>query len=166
MPVEFTNNTARVIAALDDAAIAYLHEAAGELQAQTKRNSRPVKYGRHDVKNSWKYNVDESKQEAKIGSELEASYWEELGTGEYAINHDGRKGWWVYVEGNDTPQSNQKYYTEDEAKSVAAGLRAKGLPAHATNGTEANRPMLRAFNSKKAALVRRAEQVFKTRMEE
>jgi len=166
MPVEFTNNTAKVIAALDDAAIAYLHEAAGELQAQTKRNSRPVKYGRHDVKNSWKYNVDESKQEAKIGSELEASYWEELGTGEHAINHDGRKGWWVYVEGNDTPQSNQKYYTEDEAKSVAAGLRAKGLPAHATNGTEANRPMFRAFNSKKAALVRRAEQVIKTRMEE
>jgi len=166
MAVEFTNNSVKVKEALNDAIIAFLHEAGGELEAQTKRNSRPVKYGRHDVKNSWEYTVDEDEKEAKVGSKLEAAYWEELGTGEHALNNDGRKGWWVYVEGNDTPQSNQKYYTEEEAKSVAAGLRAKGLPAHATNGTEANRPLFRAFSSLEAGIVRRAAETIGARMEE
>ena len=164
MSVEFTDNSAKVKEALDDACIAYLYEAAGELEAQTKRNSRPVKYGKHDVRGNWKYKVDEAKGVATIGNPLEASYWEELGTGEYALNKDGRKGWWVYVEGNDTPRANQKIYTEAEAKQTAAFLRSKGLDAHATNGTEANRPLFRAFTSLKASLIRRAEEVLGARM--
>lgn len=164
MSVEFTDNSAKVKEALDDACIAYLYEAAGELEAQTKRNSRPVKYGKHDVRGNWKYTVDEKNGVATIGNPLEASYWEELGTGEYALNKDGRKGWWVYVEGNDTPRSNQKYYTEQEAKLTAAFLRSKGLDAYATNGTEANRPLFRAFTSLKASLIRRAEEVLGARM--
>lgn len=164
MSVEFTNNSVAVKDALNDACIAYLHEAAGELEAETKRNSRPVKYGRHDVRGNWKYTVDEGKMEARVGNPLEAAYWEELGTGEYALNKDGRKGWWVYVEGNDTPRSNQKYYTEQEAKETAAFLRSQGLDAHATNGTEANRPLFRAFTSLRTALIRRAEQVLGARL--
>lgn len=164
MSVEFTDNSAIVKEALDDACIAYLYEAAGELKAQTERNSRPVKYGRYDVRGNWKYRVDENKQEAVIGNPLEASFWEELGTGEFALNKDGRKGWWVYVEGNDTPRSNQKYYTEKEAKQTAAFLRSQGLDAHATKGVEAHRPLFRAFTSLKAALIRRAEQVLGARM--
>lgn len=147
--------------ALDDAAIQYLYEAAGELEAQTKRNSRPIKYGRHDVRGNWTYRVDEDDKEAVVGNPLEASYWEELGTGEYALNKDGRKGWWVYVEGNDTPSGNSKIYTKEEAMQTAAFLRSKGLDAHATKGTEANRPLFRAYTSLKSALIRRAEQVFK-----
>ena len=166
MSVKFTDNSAKVKAALNEASIAYLHEAAGELEAQTKRNSRPVKYGKHDVKNSWKYTVNEDAGEAKIGSTLEAAYWEELGTGEHALNKDGRKGWWVYVEGNDTPSSNQKMYTEEEAKQTAAFLRSKGLDAHATKGTKANRPLFSAFTSLKTALIRRAKEILKARLEE
>ena len=162
--VEFTDNSVAVKEALEEACIAYLHEAAGELTSQTVRNSRAVKYGRHDVRGNWKYQVDENKLEATVGNPLEAAYWEELGTGEYALNKDGRKGWWVYVEGNDTPRSNQKYYTEKEAKETAAFLRSQGLDAHATKGTEANRPLFRAFNSLKAALIRKAEEVLGARM--
>lgn len=158
--VEFTDNSVQVIDALEDAVIAYLYEAGGELEAQTKRNTRPVKYGKQDVKNSWEYQVDEKAKETKVGSPLEASYWEELGTGEYALNHDGRKGWWVYVEGNDTPRSNQKYYTEAEAKEVAAYLRAEEkLDAYATKGTEANRPLYKTFTELQPALIRRAEEM-------
>ena len=164
MSVEFKNNSVAVKDALNDACIAFLYEAAGEPEAETKRNSRPIKYGRHDVRGNWKYTVDEGKQEARVGNPLEASYWEELGTGEYALNKDGRKGWWVYVEGNDTPSSNQKYYTEKEAKETAAFLRSEGLDAHATNGTEANRPLYRAFTSLRAALIKRAEAVLGARL--
>lgn len=162
--VKFTDNSVAVKEALEEACLAYLHEAAGELTSQTMRNSRPVKYGRHDVRGNWKYTVDESKFEATVGNPLEASYWEELGTGEYALNKDGRKGWWVYVEGNDTPSGNQSYCTETEAKQVAAFLRSKGLDAHATNGTEANRPLFRAFTEKKAAIIARAKEVLGARM--
>lgn len=157
--VKFTDNSIQVKNALNDAVIAYLYEAGGEMEAQTVRNSRPVKYGKHDVRGNWKYQVDESRKETKIGNHLEAAFWEELGTGEYALNHDGRKGWWVYVEGNDTPRKNQKQYTQAEAEGIAASMRAEGLDAHATNGTEPNRPLHRAFSSLKSALIRRAEDV-------
>lgn len=165
MSVELENNTVRVQQAFEDAVIAYLYEAASEIEALTKRNTRPVKYGRHNVKSSWSHTVDESKQIATVGSPLEAAFWEELGTGEHALNKDGRKGWWVYVEGNDTPRPNQKYYTQQEAEATAASMRAAGLDAHATNGTEANRPLHRAFESKKAWLKKRAAELLGEHLE-
>lgn len=163
--VTLQNFTIEVKEALEDAVIAYLHEAAGEIEGQTKENTRPIwNDSGHDVKNSWQYKVDESKHVATVGSPLEASYWEEFGTGSHALYKNGRKGWWVYVEGNDTPRSNQKIYTEDEAKSVAAYLRSEGLDAHATNGIDPNRPLYRAFTSLENALIRRAEEVLKGRL--
>lgn len=163
--VEFKDNSAAVKDALGDAVIAYLYEAGGELKTQTSRNStQGRKYGNIQATNLWQYNVDESKKETKVGSPYEAGFWEELGTGEYALNKDGRKGWWVYVEGSGSARSNQKYYTETEAKGVAASMRAEGLDAHATNGHEAVRPLYKAFTSLKSALIKRAEEVLGARM--
>lgn len=42
--------------------------------------------------------MDEGNLEVKIGSPLENAIWEEFGTGEYALNGDGRKGGWFYVD--------------------------------------------------------------------
>lgn len=164
--IEFTDNSVRVKAALDNAINAWLLEAGGALEAQTKKNTSNRNYGKRDVKNSWKYTVDESKKEAQVGSNLEASYWEEFGTGEHALYHNGRKGWWVYVEGNDTPSANQKMYTEREAKAVAASMRRKGLDAHATNGNEPNRPLFTAFTLKKASIIRRFQAIMRDRINE
>ena len=163
--VKFTDNSVKVKEALEDAVIAYLHEAAGELETQTVRNTRQsAKYKDKPARQLWKHVVNEDEKVATIGSPDEAAYWEELGTGEYALNKDGRKGWWVYVEGNDTPRANQKYYSKEEALQTAAFLRSQGLDAHATNGIEPNRPLHRAFTSMKAALIRRAEEVLGARM--
>ena len=163
--VKFTDNSVKVKEALEDAVIAYLYEAAGELEAQTVRNTRQsAKYKGKSARHLWKHTVDEGEKVAAIGSPDEAACWEELGTGEYALNKDGRKGWWVYVEGNDTPRANQKYYSKQEALQTAAFLRSQGLDAHATNGIEPNRPLHRAFTSMKAALIRQAEQVLGARM--
>lgn len=159
--VEFQDFSVQVKEALDEAAIAYLYEAAGELEAQTIRNTRQgKKYRGKQATSLWKYTVDEGEKSATVGSPDEAAYWEELGTGEYALNRDGRKGWWVYVEGSDSPRRSQPIYTKQEAMQTAAYLRSKGLDAHATNGIEPNRPLHRAFTSLKSALIRRAEQVF------
>lgn len=136
MSVKFTNNSAKVKGALDDAVRAYLYEAGGELEAQVKRNSRR---GTGQLANSWTYRVDESKGEVVVGSPLENAIWEEFGTGEYALHGDGRKGGWVY---------------KDE----------KGKWHH-TYGKKPHRAFQNAFNSLKNALIRRAEEVLKGRMQ-
>ena len=95
MSVEFTDNTAKIKAALSEGVIGFLHEVGGEIQAQTQRNSR-VDTGQ--TKGSYKYMVDEGKDESTVavGSDLENAIWEEFGTGEYALHGGGRKGGWVY----------------------------------------------------------------------
>lgn len=40
----------------------------------------------------------EGEMTATIGNPEENALWEELGTGEYAVNHDGRKGGWFYKD--------------------------------------------------------------------
>ena len=136
MAVEFHDFSIEVKGALDDAVSAYLYEAAGELEAQVKRNSR---VGSGQLKNSWTYKVDESKGEATIGSPLENAIWEEFGTGEFALNGDGRKGGW--------------YYKDDKGKW------------HHTYGKTPHRAFQRAFNSLKNALISRAEEVLKGRLQ-
>jgi hypothetical protein len=137
MALKFTDNSAAVKGALNDAVIAYLHEASGELEAQVKRNT---KVGTGQLKNSWTYKVDESKGESTIGSPLENAIWEEFGTGEYALHGDGRKGGWYYKDEKDGTW-------------------------HHTYGKNPHRAFQRAFNSLKPALKRRAEQVLKGKMQ-
>ena len=162
--VEFHDFSIQVKGAIEDAAIAFLHEASGELEAQTIRRSSNERYKGKMAQELWTHIVDESAKKATVGSPDEASYWEEFGTGEHALYGNGRKGWWVYVEGNDTPQKNQKYYTQEEAEAVAASMRADGLAAHATNGRKPNRPLHKAFTETKSKIIRRAEQVFGERL--
>lgn len=138
MAVEFIDNSVQVEAALEDAVIAYLYEAAGELEAQTKQNSRVGKTGQ--TKNAWTYKVDENKQVATVGNPLENAVWEEFGTGEFAQHGDGRKGGWYY---------------QDETDGTW----------HHTYGKTPNRALQSAFNSLKNALIRRAEEVLKARLD-
>lgn len=135
MAVKFEDNSIQVKAAINDAAIAFLHEVSELMKTQVARNSR-VKSG--ELKNSWSYVVDESKGEAQIGSPLENAIWEEFGTGEYAVNGDGRKGGWLY---------------EDE----------KGK--HFTYGKKPNRALQSAYNTLKPTIVSRAEKVLKGGLE-
>lgn len=149
--VEFQDFSVRVTEAMEDALIAGLHEAAGELEARTKRNSRQGhKYGDIQATALWKHKVDEAQKEASVGSPYEAGFWEEFGTGEHALNKDGRKGWWVYVEGQDSGSGGKSYATKEEAEQAAAFLRrVKKLDAYATDGIDPNRPLHRAFSSAK-----------------
>lgn len=138
MSVEFKDNSMKVKGAMNDAVIAYLHEAAGELEAQSKRNQKRVDTGQ--TKSSWTYKVDEAKAEAVVGNPLENAIWEEFGTGEYALNGNGRKGGWKYQD-------------------------AKGK-WHFTKGKKPIRPLHTAFTSLKRKLIRRAEDVLKERMKD
>lgn len=132
MSVEFTDNRIEVKGVLESAAIAFLNEAAGEVQSVAQRNSR-VKTGQ--TRGSYEYQVDENGLEAEVGSGLENAIWEEFGTGEYALNGDGRKGGWTY---------------RDE----------KGEYRH-TFGKTPNRPLYNAFVATKDKIIKIAEEKFK-----
>lgn len=83
-------------AAIKQAALQWMEETAGELEAQTKRATTS---DTGQTKNSWKHDVDADAMEAVVGSDLENAIWEEYGTGEFAAEGNGRKGaWYVPVE--------------------------------------------------------------------
>ncbi len=132
MAVEFQDNSAKIKDELNEKTIAFLHEAAGELEGQVKRNT---KVGTGQLKNSWTYTVDESNGEATIGSPLENAIWEEFGTGQYALNGDGRKTSWVY---------------KDDKGNW-----------HRTTGKQPRRALNNAYITLKSSLQARLEQVLK-----
>lgn len=86
-------------------------------------------------KGSWDTHVDEATLEGMIGSALENAIWEEFGTGEYALNGDGRKGGWAYTD-------------------------RKG-ETHFTHGKKPNRALWNAFQTLKPKLIKRAEALMK-----
>ena len=93
--VIFEDYTIKCQGAMDDKINAVLEECAGELESQVKRNTR-VDTGK--TKNSFRHHVDDASHTATIGSDYENAIWEEFGTGEYALEGNGRKGGWFYVD--------------------------------------------------------------------
>lgn len=136
MTVKFEDYSMKVKAKLDDATIAFLHEAAGELKSQAQRNQTRVDTGQ--TKGAWDYKVDEGAGVATIGNPLENAIWEEFGTGEYALNGDGRKGGWKYEDG----EGNW----------------------HFTRGKKPLRAFWKAYTSSKTKIIKRAEQVIGGKM--
>lgn len=113
-----------------------LEEVSGELESQVKRNTK-VDTGQ--TKNSWTHRVVGSmmagEYRAEIGSPLENAIWEEFGTGDYALNGDGRKGGWFY---------------KDE----------EGV-GHFTHGKHPRRPFWNAYTSLKNKLIKHMQDIFK-----
>ena len=95
MAVKFIDHTEKVKGAISSNINAVLEECAGEVESQAARNTR-VDTGK--TKGDWGHYVDDEKHEATIGNKSENSIWEEFGTGEHALEGNGRKGGWFYVD--------------------------------------------------------------------
>ena len=132
MSVKFEDNTIKVLEAMDNRINAVLEECAGELESQTKRNTR---VDTSKTKNSWRHIVDDDKHEATVGSSEENAIWEEFGTGEHALKGDGRKGGWFY---------------EDEEGN-----------GHFTHGKKPSRAFWHAFQSLKKPIQNRIQEALK-----
>lgn len=130
--VKFTDNSAVVKGLIGEKAVAFLYETVAEIESQAKQNSR-VDTGK--TKGAWSSTVDEEKLEASVGNTDQNAIWEEFGTGEYALNNDGRKSGWRYKD-------------------------AKGN-WHYTTGKKPNRALHRAFESKKVVIINRAKELMK-----
>ena len=132
MSVEFRDFSTIVFQKMKRTAETFLEEVGGEVEAQTKRNTK-VDTGK--TKGSWEHLVNAEKMEVKIGSRYKNALWEELGTGKYALNGDGRKTKWVY--------------RTDDGKF------------HATVGKKPRRALYKAYESKKNLIIREARRRFK-----
>ena len=132
MSVEFRDFSTIVFQKMKQTAETFLEEVGGEVEAQTKRNTK-VDTGK--TKGSWEHVVNAEKMEVKIGSRYKNALWEELGTGKYALNGDGRKTKWVY--------------RTDDGKF------------HATVGKKPRRALYKAYESKKNLIIREARRRFK-----
>lgn len=130
--VEFHDYTVQVKSAIEDRINAVLEECAGELESQVKRNSR-VDTGK--TKNSFRHYVDDQAHEATVGSPDENAIWEEFGTGEHALNGDGRKGGWFYED-------------------------AKG-EGHFTHGKKPSRAFWKAYTSMKNKIIKHIQDALK-----
>lgn len=132
MSVVFKDFTKIVLDKIHETGEQFLEEVGGEVEAQTKRNTK-VDTGK--TKGSWEHIVDTDKMEVQVGSRYKNALWEELGTGIYALNGDGRKTKWVYKSPKD-----DKFY--------------------ATVGKKPRRALYRAYGSKKNAIIREARRRF------
>lgn len=169
--VEYTNNSIQVIGAIKESVKRWLYESGGELQAKIIRNSR-TKTGQ--TKGAYQYQVDEDNSICEVGSSLENAIWEEFGTGEYALNGDGRKGgWWIKVGNgaNEIPLNvvekykwaGYRYENGDTSmgKKLRRGGRRGQLAYVFTYGKRPNRPMIKAYESSKEQLERRLDQIIR-----
>lgn len=164
--VEFQDFSFQVKAALDDITRGWLHETGNEIAAQAQRNCvYDDESGGKQLKGSYNSQVDEGKGQATIGSPLEAAYWEEWGTGEYAAHKDGRKGWWIYIPGQKSMGGGQAYHTREEAEKMAAYIRRKyKKKAIVTNGRRPNYTLEKAFEAVKPKAVAHLESQLKGKM--
>lgn len=149
MSVEFQDFSFAVKAALNDVSIAWLYETANDITSRAKRTCRFEDEGNvRQLGDSYANRVDEEKGVAQIGSPLEAAYWEEWGTGEYAAHGDGRPGWWIYIPGQQSQGGGKTYATKEGAEEMAAYIRAAyKKEAVVTNGRRPNYTLEKAFKA-------------------
>lgn len=119
--IEFTNNAKVIKRALADAQKTWLVQSA-EILRDAVRDLTRVKTGK--TKRSFNYYLQSKGDdlEAKVGSPDKNAIWEEFGTGEYALEGNGRKGGWVY-----TNEKGEKVFTYGKTPSRALYYACKSV---------------------------------------
>jgi hypothetical protein len=133
--VEIKDYTEQILASWNEKGGSFMTEVKDLVAGQASSNS-PVDTGdlaRSFLEDSY---VDENEGVAYIGSSLKYSVYQEFGTGEYALEGNGRIGGWVYC-------SNDGKY-------------------HFTKGVRPQRMLYRAIKTTSPMIEERAKQIFGT----
>lgn len=92
------DNSAEVKEQMGDLILAALEQIGALIESEAARNTR-IDTG--ETKAGWTHQVTSTEGEGPqvtVGNPLENAVWEEFGTGEYALNGNGRKTPWVYQD--------------------------------------------------------------------
>lgn len=137
--IEFEDNSIKITAEINAAVLAAMHEASGIIEAEAKRNTRADS---GQTRGAWNYQISQTKEglESQIGNPLENAVWEEFGTGEYAIEGNGRKGGWYVPE---------EKLTEKAKKHMQKVVGKDGKVYYFTKGKKPQRTLEKAFTSTK-----------------
>lgn len=95
--IRVESNLQVVTQKLKSALLAFLEEAGAEVESQAVMNT-PVSEGQ--LKGDWNHIVEDDEYKVTIGNTSQHAIWMEYGTGEYAIEGNGRKGGWYIPIGN------------------------------------------------------------------
>lgn len=161
MEFKFFDYSEKVKKAMEALAKSSLEEAAGEIEAQVKRNTPVGKVAGSQLKNSWTHRVTtdgDDRTTAMVGSPLEKALWIEFGTGEYALEGKGRKGGWYIPIGSGKGQIS-------EAVVKAYGFKVvhgkNGMKYAHTYGMKPQRPLHKAYVSMKNKIIKFLQDRFK-----
>lgn len=158
MAVEFQDFTIKVQGAIDDKINAVLEECAGELESQAKRNTTVGRVAGGKTKNAWEHMVDEAEHTAYIGNSEETAIWIEFGTGEYALEGNGRKGGWFIPIGNGEGMISQAVVKAYGFKVIEG---KNGMKFAHTYGMKPQRPFHKAYTRLKKAIIKRIQNSLK-----
>ncbi len=131
--VELKDYTDNVISSFDKKVNSFLLEVKDSIASQASLNS-PVDTGGLSRSFETDSFVEKKEKTAYIGSSLNYSVYQELGTGEYALEGNGRKGGWIYKSSKDG-----KFYR--------------------TNGVKPQRMLYRALLAKKPQITSQAKKI-------
>lgn len=165
--VKFQDFSFDVKAAIDEETLNWLRAWSGEIASQAKRNCSQEGWGDNwrDLRDGYASVVDDDAGKAVVGHPKEMAFWEEWGTGTYAAHGDGRKGWWIFIEGQSSKGGGKSYATKEEAEAGAVFLRrVKHLDAYVTNGRRPNYTLEKAFKSVKPKAISNLEDILKRRL--
>jgi len=155
--VQFKDNRVKIKEALNKRAVAFLYEAKDSLISQTQRNTPTVSGQLKRSFDSDSY-VDEEELIAYIGSTLEQALWVEMGTGEYAVNGDGRKGGW-YVCADSLDSRTIGLFNYKYKFPIKYGKNGKVF--YFIEGTKPRRMLYKAYQSKKNKIQQQAAMIYK-----
>lgn len=156
----FAELKAKVPVALEMVGLQAENYAKDNIKAAGRKNTGAmINMTTHTVKDN----------EVYVGNNLMYAVYNELGTGTYATNGNGRKGWWVYVAGQDektaaahrNTASTSRIYSKSEAYVIMMSLRKKGLNAYMTQGIKPIHFLQKAVEEHQSEYWRMIETVMK-----
>lgn len=119
--VDFKDFRLEVKAEINDTTLAWLETWADEIASQANSNVQLDGDAGQELRGSYRKEIDRKAGEAQIGTQKEAGYWEEFGTGEYASAKGAgskRKGYWIYFPNQTTGPGGKDYATREKAEKM------------------------------------------------
>lgn len=140
------DNSGQVLSELNRKKKAALEACGNQAVSHSKQNLTAAgRRGTGNLINSMTHKVQNDA--CYVGTNKDYAIYNEVGTGKFAADGKGRKGWWVYVVGEGAKKNKVtgKIYSKEEAAKIMMYLRAKGLDARMTEGIEPTHFLKRAI---------------------